>query len=1239
MADGADYDSVLPVANAAANAPASDSSGTATASPVSTAAGADYDSVLPLQAQQAKGAAPIPGGGPVAQQPNYYGYIEKLSKHFEKGSAEIGSDLNSFVTLGLGNRSIEDFNKEDEARQQFAASLSKEDELDYHLKPAMDNALRPMGQTVGNVLAESAPSLGVGMAGMVAAGGVAALIGAPVVLPALAGGAIVGGVIGAGSMIRDLRQHGADPTVARIGGLAAGIANAATMFIGGGVTGKVAKDVIIKTGVRALAIDMAKAMGLNATAMVLNNVSDAGIKLVAAMNGAKYKTGQIQDELKQAIGTSLIAAPALAVGGAAAGTLLKTALKPVMRNEEALAALTKYFNKRSVEIESENYATLHAQFFGKVEEKVHAELYKPEGLSAVSMQGELMPETAQFEAARQLLRETSQAVDDLQQQVFEQRGKVFELEAQVTGEATTTAAQELSAEAQKNLPVEQAKLENLNKQLDEATQERNRVVAENEPAHLREQEAQQAVEEQAAVKEAEELNRQFRDALERKNIIDKAVLAASLKKGAGKVILKAEQAAKGQPLTPAQEELLKEKITLPRSPDEVFNLVAEITENLASHLPTSKVSGMSGMSLKFQLNTILQFLPPKEANRVSRTLDTTSAVNFRDITLTNLTNKLYGFVQESTGLSRKAVEGLAVKARKQKLTVTATGADGQSHTIKLSAGKMQAYLALMKNKKAKVALTDAKEGNNFTTRETHGANSTEAAFELALEKANLNYNKMIPGIARFYEEVGHEVKAFHDQRNPDNPFKLEINYGQQVRREGAGEPPQEGLTPEVPGMDIEPGESTGTGKGKALPPGIVKRRAANKGRIVAQDAFQSAQNHARIVANYFAFHDPSLLWSQLLGNQEFRHYVASNFGAQALKTLEAGYDYTVHGSAEPTSEVTHLVNFLLNAKAIQTLTWNWLYTPKHALTAFNGLLYEYEGQKLPGYVLMQASLDLLLHPSKATEILSRPEVNVRYTRKDYLATAAGTGKAANLISASITPGDKPAVATIVRAVEIFVNNLTNDPELATTEANHAPEQVLASSSTAKTTPTSRNLVTRYLTQFSGPEAVVASNVRDKWRIAANHPTRENLVNAFYTDFIGRSALVLFTIPSVAYVYGLAVATGNQKKAAEAAAMVANKGVVGAQFPLPSLIVPALATIIANRMFGTSFYVSEHGVPGLENVAELDEASAEAKKMIDGNKDLTLHNILETAIKSMQAFSVPAPLSQARGLKDATYQPQ
>lgn len=787
-------------------------------------------------------------------------------------------------------------------------------------------------------------------------------------------------------------------------------------------------------------------------------------------------------------------------------------------------------------------------------------------------------------------------------------------------------------------PVELPKQATTKQRLSEAKENLAKVEKESNKEEIANNKEQQTKDDAEALEKAKKQNEEFQDELKRKNLIDEAILAVSIAKGAAKVLLQARKEVPIGPLSPAQEGALRAKIFISRDPNEVFNLVAEITEGLANKLPTSRISGWSGMDLLNHLYTIFQYQTPENMYKLAGKLDATTAVDARDVIQTKLTNKLYGHVQEATGLNRKEVERLAIKAQKTKVTVKATGADGVEHTITLPIGKIQAFLALMKNKNAQAALTNVKEGNNFTLESQLGNKSTEAAFKAALKATDPktdNFNKMLSGIAKFYEEIGPDLKKFHDERNPDNLLLLQKNYGQQVHREGANEMAPS-LSPELPGLDLVPGESKGTGKGNSAPPGIVKPREPLKTRIIAQDAFSSAQNHARKVANYFAFSDPSKVWVDLLGNVTFRHYVSSHFGMNTLKGLETDYEHVVHGSPESLIEVGPIINFLLNAKAIQVLVGNALYAPKHALTVANGLLYKYEGESLPALKIMQAGLDLTLHPSKAKEILGRAEVNIRYTRKDYLATASGSGGLTKAIGATIIPGDKIAVATIVHAIEDFVYEQTGDRELAKAEAAKGIEQVLASNSTAKSTPMSRGLAERYITQFSGPEAVVARNVRTTWRVAANHPTYENLVNAVYTDFVGRTALVLFQIPTLVYVYALANLgphKQNDEKVKNALWHIANTYITGAQFPLPGLVVPALFTIAVDRVFHQNFYIPEKNVPGLENVANLKKATSEVQNMIRGKEHKTMHNVLEMMINAIQAASLPIPLSQARAAKD------
>ena len=1200
--------------------------------------------------------------------------IQRLGTHYQTGVSGVMDSVDG-AAVGLGLMTEDEFKQK--ALQSGLQTTSQEDDINT-------TGFAKFVDVFGGTVAQAIPSLGLTLGG--AAIGTVAAPG----VGSVGGAALVMGTLAFGHAKADGIRRGEDPLNSEASGIASGIINGALATVGVGFTGKVAKDISaevlssqpFKDAMYQSGIKLTQSMGLNLSSAGVASITDSLAKYVATRASSVAKPFTVEEGVKD-FGDALKAGAILTgtIGVATAGVGLGLAKNASL--EARAQYLSEYLKQETAKIHAENEAALMAKHFPEVEKKES---------KAAPLQGRVEKD-AEVESLKKQLAAAEQKIKDhiaenlenvkakgeavkLQQQLNAVLKEIRDLEEKLaTKDVYSVEVQDHGhLSAVDNTNVLKAQLEKAEKRRDDLTEEFKRVNSVRDKAaktssniylerdalksKLKEAEAKaaeaqkaadklyketveynkkvQAEEDAKALEEAEKQNEKYQDELYRKNLIDEAVLAVSVDKGAGKAIVNARKEVPVGPLSPAQEAALRAKVFISRDPNEVFNLVTELTESLAHKLPNSRVSGWSGMDLLNHLYTIFQYMSPDNMYKLAAKFDATTAVDARDIIQTKLTNKLYGHVQAATGLDRKGVERLAIKAQKTKVTVTATGADGVEHTITLTIGKVQAFLALMKNKKAQAALTDNKEGNNFTLEATHGDTSTQAVFEAALKAAGPNFYKMLKGIADFYDEIGPDLKKFHDKRNPDNPLNLEKNYGQQVHREGANEPSKTSLTPEVPGWDLIPGESKGTGKGNSAPPGIVKPREALKGRIIAHDAFSSAQNHARKVANYFAFSDPSKLWVDLLGSKDFRHFVSSHFGDSTLKGLETDYEHVVHGSPQALTEVGPIINFLLNAKAVQVLVGNALYAPKHALTVANGLLYKYEGESLPPLTLMQAALDLTLHPNKAKTILGREEVNIRYTRKDYLATAAGSGKMTKAIGATIIPGDKVAVATIIHAIENFVYEQTGDRELAQAEAAKGVEQVLASNSTAKSTPMTRGLVERYVTQFSGPESVVARNVRTAWRIAANHPTHENLVNAIYTDFIGRSALVLFTIPSLVYVAALANLgphKQNDEKVKNALWHIANTYMVGSQFPLPSLVVPALFTLAVDRVFHENFYIPEKNVPGLENIASLKSASSEAANMVRGKTHKTMHNVLQMMINAIQGTSLPIPLSQVRGAKD------
>lgn len=1214
----------------------------------------------------------IPAPGTGKPEDPYMGFVDNLEHHLSVGAQDMGRDFHSFAKFGFTDQKFEDFDKEDSLRQFYQKQLTREDLANDHIKPAMSNALIPFGTNVSRVVAESVPGLGAIGGGMALGAGAALALGAPVTVPVLIGGATVAGILGAGKMMYDLRQHGMDAQVARIGGIAAGAANAALMFVGGGTVGRTAETVFARVAVPKIIGQLLTSMGINTSAMVGNNLADATIKYIATLQagGRGYKPGEIRDELGKAVATSLLAGPAFAVGGAVLGAGLRVAAKPFLTTSEQIVALTAELNKLNREAEIRNAVELQEKYFGKPEitKEVKGELYKPKSESAAKLQGKLEVTQAQTTLERQ-----ESLTARIEQDVTVSRAEIARLEKEldtklahikelqdtnptpveiIKGKATAVdntvklnseieKTQNEAKEINKNLDQEKKLYQSLTEKVESAQGERARariaasakkqkvtLVATEEQKNLESLSAytdeynQRIIEErsQEAAKRADETAKKLKDELYIKNQVSHAVNATRVLKGAHKLIPEGKEWLLN--LTPEQ---CKERLEMAQ-------------RKWWQKFGTGPARGSYNFP---QLDRLLiAFQDTPEPLELAAAFDTSDAVE-KENTLHREYNKklndhIIGQVSTPWLLNNKGgqtlnVEIMAANAAKTMLDVTSRGADGKSLNLHISVDQALEILQKMKNKKAWAAMGDSEFGNNFT--KGIAKDSTESVLKAAIEKVDPNHLQANVGMERYWEEMGPILKTAAKNLQ-GKEIGVEENYGGPLYRKGYIEKESREISPEMPTEETEL-----AGKGiDEKQPRYLDSRGFSKLKLEFTGAYKQASDRARRQAIWEAMVNPSKLWSALVQNSDFKYSMDAKYGSQLFESLDKNYRDTVNGFTENNQWWAKYLRRVAAAKSASTFMFKLPQMPKHVTTISQFALYSYKGKFIPPADLLASVGDVVTHLEKAKSILEWDEVQNRYEHVGQIGVAIQPNSAhpieARIQKGSMgmfTWGDMPALIGGANAVERFIMRETNDPILARQEAVHAYQQILASSNISQLSDLSVETATKTtIGMFQQPKMQIAKMVARYDRYAANFPTLENIKNAYYARAVSNFSAFLFDLPDFVINTGIGALEGGaagETIIAASAFRLASSFILGNRFPINGAIYTIGLTLLANAVFNEKFHVWAPAGAYQESVEKTMQTAKETLDFTTGSRQLTLGHVLTTmlhAVQGLPMIGVAAP---------------
>lgn len=1169
------------------------------------------------------------------------GFINNIGKQLGTGTDELGSDVKAFTNLGLGNQSYEDFAEEDTAYKALQKAMHPEDDINTSVHDNLNQALEPFGTTLGNAMIQSVPQLGATGVGMAVGGLAAFTIGAPVTVPVLIGGATVAAVIGVGGMVKSLREHGADPNIARVGGLLAGAANAATMFIGGAGGAKVA-ETVVEEGTRAVVKQMAKTTGINAIAMELNSLADIGVKLASN----KYTSEERQKELLNGIATTLVAAPTLGIGGA----LLGKALKPMATASENINALTAKFNKILETRKAERFEKMRAEMFpeavkveeatkkleGKVEKNVHAELLK----------NKLKEETAKFNQSEQEYKTQLEAIKEERKVLIEQitslnkekavllkeldktheviNGKLTAIDPELNKSRTQAKLAEIDQVidektnqfSRTEIPQNKANREAINKTASELkavheTQLQKKNNLENDRKYA--QQYNKKLEDEKAIKaleEAEKQNKKLQEEGYIQDTVDEAVLTAQLAQNAAKNLVK------GKPIFQSNKKL-----------------VGGIKAFWERYSPWSRISGYATVSPAGKHRIIFQDHP--NADPIIEKLDTFHAVQAYDTLKRQNNERYYGHLEASTGLNHDELNWLMFKAPSDELVIDYIGADGKSVHEEISADQAISYLSLMKNKDALAALTDAETGNNMTvdTPKLPGKLTTEKVYRDALEAANPAYLNVLEGRANFYAEMGPELAGLVKKNEPGREFNLQENYGITIRRRGAVETPTTDYTPVAPGGDY-------TNPVEGLPnkaPGFINERGASKTAIEVDGCFQADMKRCRQQARYQAMWEPAKLWNALKGSAEFKQAVEIKFrnGKMLYNSTMSSYEDAVHGAAKAEDGWDKFVNLYLKAKSVHVLGFQPTYIPKHIATFYNFTLYKYKGKFIPPDALLKGAKSALAHPKAAANlVLGWEDIKTRYADINQLA-AITNDEAENptftkFRRGSTIPlriGDQGAVIMGGKAVYDYVFELTGNAKTAEKEAVKAVNEVLASGSRSQISSMARHPLGKIFANLHQPQMRLAQHALEAQRLAVNHPTKENVANAVRVTAINHIASGLFSLPSVAVAGVGAVITGNATGLSESAYQAYSNFMTGAMFPIGDSATKAAFTEANNYAWDDKHKVWELSAGPLESLHKFYLFGSDVVGLASGSKEANFDSVFRTAMHGIQGPGSVVPIPE------------
>lgn len=255
--------------------------------------------------------------------PGWSEAYKNLSAHYATGMGGISQSLAGIGLATDNGKSFEDAQGEVETD---ALQQAQKDAEDY----GNTGGFQRFAQQAGGLAAETLPSLVIGGAAMLAGAGVAAVVGAPLVVGAAAGGALVAGTLATGSMMYFAMQHGVDRDHARMAALGNGAAHAAIAYVTGGALGKglegaqsaALNSPTVKGAILGTVAHLAKSMGIQLGGNELDAFVDSIDRYIITRTSADntpYTSQEATSDFMKATIQNFETVPAITLAGEGGG--------------------------------------------------------------------------------------------------------------------------------------------------------------------------------------------------------------------------------------------------------------------------------------------------------------------------------------------------------------------------------------------------------------------------------------------------------------------------------------------------------------------------------------------------------------------------------------------------------------------------------------------------------------------------------------------------------------------------------------------------------------------------------------------------------------------------------------------------------------------------------------------------------------------------------------------------------
>lgn len=539
----------------------------------------------------------------------------------------------------------------------------------------------------------------------------------------------------------------------------------------------------------------------------------------------------------------------------------------------------------------------------------------------------------------------------------------------------------------------------------------------------------------------------------------------------------------------------------------------------------------------------------------------------------------FELLAEATGLTKAQVLELQRGGRRKKqIEFFADNGD----EISMSAMEAVKLLGEARNDKL----------NDRFIKANHYPENFESIVGDQLDELDPAYKKLVDGYEKFYVEYKKDLAAtFKKDKGYDMPE--EEHYAGYVSSTEGEQPERNSFIAQLDQGTNNQSKAKGT-------PGFLKKRTSSSA-IQLQDAEAAARGHIALGERYKAWLEPSKeKYGPILRDRETRRMISNKAGPIVLWAIDHGYKWLLNGSAKAEVQWAGFVDKLFSGIRFNTMAWNLLYAPEHAMSAFAGAQY------IPINEYLRGLADFAIHPFETLKsiqhITKTSDIyKERYQDIEQVESGASLPKVAQNPDApkilndiavayhkggmsAISVGSRAQVLPIIHSVYSYWRRQGWSDADAMHEAGRVAENVATSMRPEMTSTLSHVPGGKYALMFQQQVNKFAVDQIIAQDMFWANPSVETLRNAAKTQLITGTASAVFPLTRALYNYQMSKDRNKKDEAVFQAELALTHALVpGSGGAIISTLSDYELTKAYNAKTGKNFDAYTVSIPALEVV--------------------------------------------------------